>query len=52
MDRDHRCWFRDMVYFCLELGTAASNDVCLVISFSLWNNAFIYPRFKMLVGLY
>ena len=52
MDQDRRCWFHDVVYFCLELWTAASSDVCLFISSSLWNNAFIYPRFKMLVGFH
>ena len=50
MDQDRRCWFHGMVYFCLELWTAASNDVCLFISSSLWNSAFIYPRFIMLGG--
>ena len=52
MDQDHRCWFHDLVYLSLELWTAASNDACLFISSSLWNNAFIDPRFEMLDGFY
>lgn len=49
MDQDHGCWFQDLGHPRLGLHAATSNDTCLMVWHSSWNNNdSASPQFEML----